>query len=115
MEMRLVDGRYVPDGFGGFETVTGAEETLERALYKLKARRGGFALMPELGSRLWLLHRTKPSARTAAARQYIAEALSDEPELALADVSVTELGGGELLITAGFTLADTEKTVSFEV
>ena len=54
MEMRLVDGRYVPDDFGGFETVTGAEETLERALYKLKARRGGFALMPELGSRLWL-------------------------------------------------------------
>ena len=115
MEMRLVDGRYVPDGVGGFETVSGAEEILERALFKLRARRGGFALMPELGSRLYLLHRTKPSARTAAARQYIAEALSDEPELVLTDVAVTEPGGGALAITAGFALSGDEETVSFEV
>ena len=94
MEMKLVDGDYVPDGETGvgFETVTGAEELLTRALFKLTARRGAFPFFPKLGSRMWMLGREKRSARQSAARQYAAEALADEDGLIVEDVSVTEEG-----------------------
>jgi len=78
MAMKLCDGDYIPDGWGGFQTVFDEEELLNRLLFKLTARRGGFALMPELGSRLYLLSRVRPAEREGAARQYIAEALEGE-------------------------------------
>lgn len=78
MAMKLCDGDYIPDGWGGFQTVFGDEELLNRLLFKLTARRGGFVLMPELGSRLYQLGRVRPAEREGAARQYIAEALEGE-------------------------------------
>ncbi|BDF69671.1 hypothetical protein CE91St41_06520 [Oscillospiraceae bacterium] len=81
MELMLRDGDYVPDGRGGFQRVEGAQEVLQRVLWKLSVRRGSFPLLPGLGSRLYLLPREKPSVRAAMARQYAAEALADEPDL----------------------------------
>ena len=72
---RLKDGDYVPDGLGGVQHLTGQESLLARALFCLTCRRGAFPLLPELGSRLCLLGREKPAARTMAARQYAQEAL----------------------------------------
>jgi hypothetical protein len=93
MELKLIDGDYVPDteAGSGFETVAGDGEALQRVLYKLTAHRGSFPFMPELGSRLWLLGREKRSARDSAARQFVAEALEDEDGVKVTDVQVTEL------------------------
>ena len=79
MEMKLVDGDYVSDGMGGFEMVSAEEEVLQRVLFKLQARKGGFAPMPDLGSNLYKLTHIRNSEREIAAKQFIAEALIDEP------------------------------------
>ena len=95
MELKLVNGDYLPDGRGGLEQAE--EEILQRALSRLTARRGSFPFLPEFGSRLYLLGREKPSLRQALARQYAAEALADEEGLS---VTGAELGGdGTLKIT----------------
>ena len=75
----------MPDGRGGFQTAEGAEELLERVLWKLSVRRGSFPFLPELGSRLHLLGRAPIREREALAGQYVAQALSDE------DVKITEV------------------------
>ena len=79
MALMLRDGDYVSDGAGGLRTVQGREELLERVLWKLTVCRGSFPFLPELGSRLHLLGRAKPSQRESLAREYVTEALSDEP------------------------------------
>lgn len=85
MELQMRDGDYLPDGRGGFLTLKGGEAVLQRALFLLTARRGGFPFLPQVGSRLYLLPREKASVRPALARQYAGEALA-----ALAGVTVTE-------------------------
>jgi len=88
MELMLKDGDYVPDGQGGFRRAEGRNELLQRVLWKLTARRGAFPFLPELGSRLYLLGREKPSHWQSLARQYVAEALADEAELSVLQVEV---------------------------
>ena len=97
MELKLRDGDYVPDGQGGVERVEGAQELLERVLWKLAVRRGSFPLLPELGSRLHLLPRAKPGDRAALAAQYAAEALADERDLVLNAAVLTENGAASTL------------------
>ena len=57
MEAKLCNGDYIADGLGGVERCAGADALLERVLFRLTARRGQFAPLPELGSRLYLLGR----------------------------------------------------------
>lgn len=75
--MRLIMeyGDYRADGLGGFVRVTEEERLLHQALFLLKARRGGFAPLPEVGSRLYLLSREKPSQWEPLALAYAQEAL----------------------------------------
>lgn len=88
MHLKLRNGDYVADGAGGFARTEGDERILEHALFQLSARRGGFSLLPEVGSRLYLLPREKPSEQEALARAYVQEAL--EPlGLTVTGVSVT--------------------------
>ena len=94
MERKLVNGDYVPDGKGGLTVLTGAEEVLQRALFRLTARRGALPFLPELGSRLYLLPREKPSARQALAVQYAAEALGDEEDLRVTGAQPCERADG---------------------
>ncbi len=89
MEWKLVNGDYVPDGAGGLCRLEGAEELLGRVLFRLTARRGGLPFLPELGSRLYLLPREKPSARQALAAQYAAEALREERDLKVTGVELS--------------------------
>lgn len=84
MALLLKDGDYVADERGRLRTVEGAQDLLQRVLFRLQARRGSFPFLPELGSRLYLLPREKPGDRQALARQYAGEALREE------DVEVTE-------------------------
>lgn len=92
MELKIRDRDYVSDGAGGLERVSGRDELLQRALFRLSVRRGSFALAPELGSRLHLLWREKPESRAAAAKQYAAEALADEEGLTVTGVKLAEKG-----------------------
>lgn len=81
MALQVKNGDYVPNGAGGFVAVSGGQALLDRVLFRLTARRGAFPLLPEFGSRLYLLPRKKPSARQALAASYAAEALADETDL----------------------------------
>lgn len=84
----LMQGDYVPDGKGGFKKESGEKALLCKILFLLSCRRGGFAPLPEVGSRLYLLGREKPSVRSMAARQYAAEAL-EGLDVTVEDAAVT--------------------------
>lgn len=116
MELKLRDGAYVISPAGLPETVSGAEEILQRALLRLAARRGSFWPDPEYGSRLHTLCRLKPGQRASAARLFAAEALEGERDVILEDVTYTpgEGDGGTVAVT--LLLADgTETELSLEV
>lgn len=59
----------------------------------LVVRRGSFALVPELGSKLHLLWREKGESRATAAKQYVAEALADEEGLSVTGMELAEKNG----------------------
>ena len=94
MELKLKNGDYIPDGAGGLERGEGAEEVLAWVLFRLTARRGAFPFLPTLGSQLYRLPREKPSARLAAARQYVAQALEEEEQVRVTDVTLKETQTG---------------------
>ena len=96
MELELKNRDYIPDGRGGLVRGEGAREVLARVLFRLTARRGGFPFLPELGSRLHEILREKPSARLAAARQYVAQALEQE-DVEVVDVTLTDCEQGAQL------------------
>ena len=96
----MCNGEYIPDVWGGHETVTGEEELMQRVLFKLLCRRGGFAPYPELGSRLYELLRMKPAERNSCARQFILEALENEPEVTLITAEVRQ-NGDRLCVDVG--------------
>lgn len=98
MELFLQNGDYVPDGKGGFRRALGAEELLQRALFKLAVRRGSFPFLPELGSRLYELPKEKPSAWESLARQYAAQALREEPLLVTGAAAIPRDGGAEVTV-----------------
>ncbi len=101
MELKLENGDYCPDGLGGMEQLSGGDEVLQRVYYRLTARRGGFPLLPTMGSQLHLVMRQKPSARLSVATRYVQEALEDE------DVTVESVEldyeGDKLLLTVNLT------------
>lgn len=92
MELTLRNGDYLTDGTGGLQRVRGQEALLQRVLFRLTARRGSFPFWETLGSRLWQLGRLPESARQAAAKQYVAEALEEEQGLQVEDVRLREDG-----------------------
>ena len=79
MELELRDGDYLADGAGGLRRVEGREALLQRIFFRLTARRGTFPFWESLGSRLWTLGNLPAPERRAAARQFVAEALEEEP------------------------------------
>lgn len=69
-------------------------------LFRLTCRRGAFPLLPNLGSRLYLLGREAPSAREMAAWQYAREALEDlELEVTGATVQLRADGAADVAVT----------------
>lgn len=96
MDLLIEQGDYVPDGKGGFTVVEGANAVLQRVLYRLAVPLGAFLPLPSFGSELYLLHREKPSHRTAVASGYIQQALTEETDVTFDHVDITDLGAGEL-------------------
>lgn len=111
MELKLINGDYIPSAAGGFETVSGYDEKLARILYKLSCRKGGFAPLPNLGSELYRLLREKRESRNTLARKYILEALEDEENIVLWGVDVSETRNG-LLVSAEFEYSGDRKTLA---
>lgn len=81
MALKLANGDYVKNEYHDLAAVSGAEEAAQRMLMKLSARRGGFALMPDYGSRLHTLGSVSKTRRESVARQFVAEALEGESVL----------------------------------
>lgn len=98
MELKFADGKYVPRAYGGFETVAGREELIQRALMRLSARRGSFFPLPEFGSSLHTLFSVKKSQRAAEARRMVYEALAPESGMEITDVDYTETGDGTAVV-----------------
>ena len=115
MEIRLDNGEYVTDDLGMTQRVTGNEEILQRVMMRLRARRGAFWPDRDYGSRLWTLGRIPKSQRPNAARQFAAEALADEKDVELLDVSYAETGdgGAQIAVTVGVGGAEAEISVNF--
>ena len=114
MELLIRDGDYVPDGAGGFLRAEGSQELLQRVLWKLSIRRGSFPLLPDLGSRLFLLFREAPSRRAALARQYAAEALAEEP-VTVEDVDLEQGTAGAAAVTVRLRYQGESLPVTVEV
>ncbi|MCD8144263.1 MAG: hypothetical protein LUD79_02790 [Oscillospiraceae bacterium] len=115
MTILLSEGDYVPDSSGMLKSLSGMEEVLQRVLIKLTARRGGFPLLPTLGSRLYLLLHQSPKSRNALAKQYVLEALSDETDLKVDDVTVTLTGDNSAQVTVALTWQGTALSVLVNV
>ena len=94
----MINGDYIPDGLGGVQRSHGADALLQRVLFRLTARRGQHPMLPELGSRLYLLGKEPPSRQLSAARQYIAEALTPE-DVSVTEVTLSPLEGNHLAIS----------------
>ncbi len=109
----LSDGDYLYDGAGGVKSAQDPRDALlRRCLDRLKARRGGFPLDPDFGSRLWQLGRQDRRGRESAALRYAAEAL--EPEgVSVLSAAVSETAEG-LGVTVVCSSADGE-TVTLQV
>lgn len=114
LEIKLMDGDYVSDGLGGVERCGGDEALLQRVLYRLTAHRGQFPLLPELGSRLYLLGRESVPQRLSAARLYVAEALAEEA-VTIEDVELASAGDGRSQVTVRLVYRGTELSVSLTV
>lgn len=114
MEIRLLDGDYVPDGLGGVERRSGEAALLQRVIYRLTAHRGQFPLLPELGSRLYLLGRESVPQRLSAARLYVAEALAEEA-VTVEDVSLAPAGDGRSQVAVRLRYHGEELSVTLTV
>ena len=114
MELMLRGGDYVPDGKGGFLRAEGSDELLQRVLWNLTVRRGSFPLLPDLGSRLYLLGRETGANRLTAARQYVAEALAQET-VSVEDVTLTAAGEGRVHLAVFLKYQGTDLAVTLTV
>lgn len=114
MELKICNGDYIPDGLGGVVRCQGADALLERVLFRLTAHRGGFPPLPQLGSRLYLLHREPVVQRLSAARQYVAEALAEEP-VEVTEVDLAPDEQGHMRLTVQLNYQGTELPVSVTI
>lgn len=103
MELKLIDGDYVPFKNGGLQSVSGVDETAQRIVMKLSAKRGHYLPMPEFGSLLHTLSQYKPSLQKVAAIGFVKDCLADEPELVLRDLKLEPCPDG-ISITLLLTL-----------
>ena len=93
MGLLIEDRDYVKAG-DSVASVSGGEGLVNEVLFRLTARRGSCPLLPELGSRLYLLQREKPSDWQSLACQYAAEALAELSDLTVTQARVTRGDSG---------------------
>jgi len=99
LDLKLVKGDYLVEG-GRVQAAAGAQAALQRVQLALATRQGSFLAKPTFGSRLHLLLREKPSAREALAFALVQEALAEERNLLLEQVTLGERDDGVAVLTA---------------
>jgi len=114
MGLKLENGRYVCDDTGNPISLTGTDDLIERAIFRLKCRKGKFPLDRELGSNLYLLPTEKKNNREAAALSYVTDALSDMEELTVTGISAEETED-KLNITVSISVGEIEENVNLTV
>lgn len=114
MELELKNGDYVADNAGGLRRVQGREALLQRVFFRLTARRETFPFWEDLGSRLWELGRLPAPQHSAAARQYVMEALTEEP-VTVEDVILEQGRDGTAAVTARLRYQGEALPVTVEV
>lgn len=114
MELELKNGDYIADNAGGLRRVQGREALLQRVFFRLTARRGKFPFWEDLGSRLWELGRLPAPERRAAARQYVTEALAEEP-VTVENVTLEQGRDGTASVTARLRYQGEALPVTVEV
>lgn len=115
MELKLSQGRYVLSDEGELLSVSGTEEQIQRIMCRLAARRGGFYPLPDFGSRLHSLVSLKASARSAAARQFIHEALEKEEGIEILDVECLPTEDGCLNIRLDLSIGGSNTELRLRV
>lgn len=115
MELELRNGDYVPNGTGGLNRLEGDQALLQRVLFRLKAHRGSFPFWDSLGSRLWQLGRLPARERQTAAKQYVVEALAEEPGLQVESAELTQSGDGSGMLTVELTYQEEPLTVTLDI
>lgn len=114
MGILLKDRDYAADGAGSVVTASGGDALVNEALFRLTARRGSFPFLPELGSRMYLLGREKPSAWQSVARQYAAEALEGLAGVSVTDAAVSRTGEN-LTVMVSLLWQGTDLTVTVQL
>lgn len=115
MELKFDGGGYVKSGYGGFVTVSGRDEILQRALMRLSARRGSFFPLPDFGSELHTLLSMKKSQRAAAAQRMVYEALEPEKGISATGVDYRETGDGAAVVTVALEFSGGNGEVSVNI
>lgn len=77
--------------------------------------RGQFPFLETLGSRLWQLGQVSSGQRQAAAEQYVAEALAEEPGVQVERVTIADNGSGGVTLTAELTWEGESLSVTAEI
>ena len=93
MSLLLQNRDYADDGNGDVAVIQDGDELLGEVLFRLAVRRESFPFLPELGSRMHLLRRAKPSERESLALRYAVEALEDLAEATVTGASVRQEDG----------------------
>lgn len=90
MSLLLKERDYVADGNGGVTVVQDGDELLAEVLFRLTVRRESFPFLPQLGSRMHLLRRARPSEWESLALQYAVEALEELNDVAVMGVALNQ-------------------------
>lgn len=102
IDFKLENGDLVRKGIGDLQIVEGIEAKKQSMLIRLIVERGSFIYDEDLGSRLKLLYRDKPSRIPAMADSYVREALEPEEDILIERVEAKWLDKKKILILVYF-------------
>lgn len=102
IDYNLKDGDLVRKGLGDLQLVKGIEAKKQSMMIRLAIEKGSFIYDEDLGSRLKLLYREKPSQINSMADLYVREALEPEEDLEISNVEVRWLDKKRILILVYF-------------
>lgn len=111
MDTAIKDGDFLTDEKGLPVQISGAQELLQRAMFRLTVKQGSFLYDQRLGSRLYTLKGAYGSGETLSenAMQMVREALAPLPQITPLRVRASMTGTDRLSLTVDL-LADRQQT-----
>ena len=106
IDYKLENRDLVKKGLGDLQIIEGLEAKKQSMMIRLIVERSSFIYDEELGSRLKLLLREKPSRVNRMADLYVREALEPEEDIEILKVDVKWLGKKRILILVYFIWND---------